>query len=208
MSVGVDEAGRGALAGPVVAAAVWLDAECPIDGLNDSKRLTAARRERLAGDIRSRAVAWAVAEVDARAIDALNILQASLQAMRDAVAQALSGRARPPLVLVDGNRLPEWHWPSRAVVGGDGIEACIMAASILAKVHRDQLMQQQDAIYPGYGFAGHKGYPTRTHVQALARLGPSAIHRRSFAPVARLVSPLPAGEGPGVRAARSAEDPA
>lgn len=195
MRIGVDEAGRGALAGPVVAAAVWLREDAPISGLDDSKRLSAKRRTALAERIRDEAAAWAVAEIAADVIDRINILQASLQAMHDAVlglarmaqerGSPLTPRAPSLQVLVDGQQLPTWDWPARAVVGGDGSEACIMAASILAKVHRDGCMQAYDAEFPGYGFGAHKGYPTGAHVSALQRLGPSCLHRRSFGPVAR-----------------------
>ena len=177
---GVDEAGRGPLAGPVTAAAVMLDPARPIAGLADSKRLTAARREALEPEIQARALAWAVASASPAEIDALNILQASLLAMRRAVAAL--GRV-PDLTLVDGNRCPTLACPVQAIVGGDGKVAAIAAASILAKVARDREMVRLAVLYPGYGLAIHKGYPTAEHLAALRALGPSAIHRRSFRPV-------------------------
>lgn len=185
---GIDEAGRGALAGPVVAAAVVLDPARPIDGLGDSKRLSPARREALARRIRESALAWAVAEVAPARIDRINILQASLEAMAQAVRQL---SVVPGLCLVDGNCLPRLDQPARAVVGGDGLHEEIMAASILAKVSRDAVMRALEAQYPGYGFAAHKGYPTRAHLAALQRLGVSPAHRRSYAPVAQLSLGLP-----------------
>jgi ribonuclease HII len=177
---GVDDAGRGPLAGPVVAAAVLLDPERPIAGLRDSKQLSAPRREALAGLIRERSLAWAVAHASVEEIDLHNILQASLLAMRRAV-EALGGAAE--FALVDGNQLPALVIPARALVSGDALEAPISAASILAKTARDALMQALDAQFPGYGFARHMGYPTREHLESLRRLGPCSQHRRSFAPV-------------------------
>ena len=180
---GVDEVGRGPLAGPVVAAAVILDPARPIDGLADSKKLTEARRERLADEIRANALAWSLGRAEVEEIDAINILQASLLAMQRAVAAlALS----PGEALVDGNRLPSLACPARAIVGGDASEPCISAASIIAKVARDREMVALDARYPGYGLARHKGYPTKAHLSALAELGVTEIHRRSFAPVRRI----------------------
>lgn len=177
---GVDEAGRGPLAGPVAAAAVILDPARPIIGLNDSKRLSPTRRGVLEGEIRDKAVAWAVAWADVAEIDTLNILQASLLAMRRAVA-ALA--VVPERVLVDGNRCPDFGCPAQAIVRGDALVAAISAASIMAKEARDRELVRLDALYPGYGLAGHKGYPTAAHIEALGRLGPSPIHRRSFGPV-------------------------
>lgn len=176
----MDEAGRGPLAGDVYAAAVILDAGRPIRGLADSKQLSALARERLDDEIRHRALAWAVASADVAEIDRLNILYATLLAMQRAVARLV---IRPDLVLVDGNRCPEIDLPVRAVVGGDRTVSEISAASILAKVARDRSMSRLDQAFPGYGFAIHKGYPTRHHVEALARLGPCPAHRRSFRPV-------------------------
>lgn len=181
---GVDEAGRGPLAGPVVAAAVILPARPCLDGLDDSKKLKPAQRQTLAAAIEARALAWALGRAEVEEIDRLNILQASLLAMRRAVA-ALA--VRPAALLVDGNQDPRCGLPTTTVVGGDGRWAPIAAASILAKVHRDREMARLDQCYPGYGLARHKGYPTAAHLQALARLGASPIHRRSFAPVRRVL---------------------
>ncbi|MEO7478397.1 MAG: ribonuclease HII [Lysobacteraceae bacterium] len=179
---GVDEAGRGPLAGPVVVAAVILDPVRPIEGLADSKQLSAKRREQLEPQILERALAYAVIEVDAATIDNINILQATLHGMKLAL-DAL--KYAPDLALIDGNRLPrDLRCAARAVVGGDASIEAISAASILAKVHRDRLMRAYDAIHPGYGFAVHMGYPTPAHLAALRTLGPCPIHRRSFAPVA------------------------
>jgi ribonuclease HII len=177
---GVDEAGRGPLAGPVVAAAVILDDEHPVRGVADSKALTARQRERLYDQIRAQALACSIGQASAAEIDELNILQATMLAMRRAV-QGL--RLKPALVLVDGNRLPMLDVPMQAVVGGDALIASISAASILAKVHRDRLCAELDRRYPDYGFATHKGYPTPQHLAALRRLGACAEHRLSFAPV-------------------------
>jgi ribonuclease HII len=182
---GVDEAGRGPLAGPVVAAAVVLDPSKPIAGLADSKRLTASQREHLEPLIKEGVLAWAVAAATVAEIDALNILQASLLAMQRAVAAL---HPAPAQVLVDGNRCPDLACPAEAIVRGDATVAAISAASILAKVARDREMLRLDRIYPGYGLATHKGYPTSAHRLALARLGPSPIHRRSFRPVRELLA--------------------
>lgn len=181
---GVDEAGRGPLAGPVVAAAVILDPGRPIDGLRDSKQLSAARRARLAEEVRERSIAWAVADATVEEIDLLNILQASLLAMRRAV-EALDPPAQ--FALIDGNQLPRLRISARAVIGGDATEPAISAASIVAKTHRDALMRELDSRYAGYGFAQHAGYPTPEHLRLLRDLGPCAIHRRSFAPVRELL---------------------
>ena len=181
---GVDEVGRGPLAGDVVAAAVILSDPAPA-GVTDSKALTAKRRECLAGVIRKEAISWALGRASVAEIDALNILEASLLAMRRAV-EGLS--VTPTLVLVDGNRLPRWSFESRAIVKGDLREPAIGAASILAKVQRDGEMQALHDQYPGYGFDQHKGYPTKAHLAALERLGVTPIHRRSFAPVKRLLA--------------------
>ncbi len=177
---GVDEVGRGPLAGDVVAAAVILDPARPIEGLRDSKKLSEARREALALEIREHALAWCVARASVAEIDDLNILQASLLAMRRAV-DGLS--AAPGYVLVDGNRLPRWDYRSEPVVKGDDRVPAIAAASILAKVQRDRELVELEGMYPGYGFARHKGYPTAEHLEALRRLGVTPVHRRSFAPV-------------------------
>ena len=181
---GIDEAGRGPLAGPVVAAAVILDPARRIDGLRDSKALSAGRREELAQRIRERAVAFAVAEASVEEIDALNILQATLLAMRRAV-DALQVAAE--YALVDGNRMPRLAIPGRAIVAGDALEPAISAASILAKTARDAMMRAFDGLHPGYGFARHMGYGTAEHLECLHRLGPCLLHRRSFAPVRSLV---------------------
>jgi len=181
---GIDEAGRGPLAGPVVAAAVILDPGRRINGLRDSKVLSRARREELAERIRERAVAFAVAEASVEEIDALNILQASLLAMRRAV-DAL--RVIPEFALVDGNQMPRLTIPGRAIVSGDALEPAISAASILAKTARDAMMRASDVLHPGYGFAQHMGYGTPEHLDCLQRLGPCPLHRRSFAPVRGMV---------------------
>ena len=181
---GVDEVGRGPLAGPVVAAAVILDPAHPIDGLADSKKLTERRRNALDVEIREHALAWALGRAEVEEIDRINILQASLLAMQRAVAGL--GQAAE-LVLVDGNRCPPLDYPSRAVVKGDSLVPAISAASIIAKVSRDREMVEMDARYPGYGLAGHKGYPCAKHLEALQTLGVTPIHRRSYAPVRRLL---------------------
>ncbi|MFN5097551.1 MAG: ribonuclease HII [Limnohabitans sp.] len=182
LTAGVDEAGRGPLAGPVVAAAVILDDLNPIRGLNDSKKLTAKRREALFDEIRARALCFAIAEAKVQEIDELNILQATMLAMRRAV-EAL--RLPPKLVLVDGNRLPTLGVRAEAIVKGDALVPAISAASILAKVHRDRLCDELHLQYPVYGFNQHKGYGTAQHLAALQAHGPAPCHRMSFAPVAR-----------------------
>jgi len=188
---GVDEAGRGPLAGPVSAAAVILDAANPIAGLADSKKLSERQREQLAPVIRERALAWAVAWAGVEEIDRLNILQATLLAMRRAV---LALPVQPQQVLVDGLYCPQTGLPSQAIVKGDSKVAAISAASILAKTARDKLMLQLHDQYPLYGFADHKGYPTAAHLAALREHGVSAAHRRSFRPVRELLFPLPQAE--------------
>ncbi len=191
---GVDEAGRGPLAGPVIAAAVILDPARPIDGLADSKTLTEPARERLAPLIRARALAWALGRADRSEIDSLNILQATLLAMRRAL---MALPVRPAHVQIDGNRAPaleDLGCSVETVVRGDATIAAIGAASILAKTHRDALMRALDRDHPGYGFARHKGYGTAAHLAALRRLGPSPEHRVSFAPV-RAVLPAAGREG-------------
>jgi ribonuclease HII len=182
---GVDEAGRGPLAGPVVAAAVILDELAPIRGLADSKALTARRRDRLDEEIRAKALALCVAEASVEEIDRLNILQATLLAMRRAVEGL---RLTPRQVLVDGNRLPVLKVPATAIVKGDATVPVISAASILAKVHRDRQCAALHAMWPQYGFDGHKGYPTEAHLAALRAHGPCPAHRRSFGPVRQWVS--------------------
>lgn len=179
---GVDEAGRGPLAGPVCAAAVILDPQRPIPGLKDSKKLSAANRVRLADEIRRHALAWSVAWASVAEIDRLNILNASLLAMQRAV-EALS--VPPSLALVDGNRCPSLAIPARAIVRGDDLEPAISAASILAKTERDKEMRRLADIYPQYGFERHAGYPTPEHLAALARHGPCPCHRLTFRPVQR-----------------------
>lgn len=180
---GIDEAGRGPLAGPVVAAAVILDPARPIAGLNDSKKLSERRRDELAIFIRAQALAWAVAEASVEEIDRLNILHATMLAMQ----RAVTGLAvRPERALVDGNRCPRLDIPVEAVIKGDGKIAAIAAASILAKTVRDAGMRALDATYPEYGFARHMGYPTEAHCRALREFGATPVHRRSFGPVAQL----------------------
>ncbi len=181
---GVDEVGRGPLAGPVVAAAVILDPQFHIDGLADSKKLSEKRRDALDLIIREHALAWSLGRAEVEEIDRINILQASLLAMRRAV-EGLS--IAPSHALVDGNRCPDLPCSVEAIVGGDSSEPAISAASIIAKVARDREMAELDLLYPGYGLAKHKGYPTRTHIEALQRLGVSDIHRRSFGPVKRVI---------------------
>lgn len=197
MIAGVDEAGRGPLAGPVVAAAVVLCAPPP-EGLADSKKLTAPRRAVLEAAIKARCH-WAVGVVDVADIDRLNIFGATMLAMTLAV-EALCARigCDPLEVLIDGNMTPhgrrgEWRWPARAIVGGDGCEPCISAASIIAKEHRDALMREAALAHPHYGWERNKGYGTADHLAALSRHGPSPLHRRSFAPVARAALEMPSG---------------
>src|SRR3990167_7967819 len=180
---GVDEAGRGPLAGPVIAAAVILDPAHPIPGLADSKKLTEKRREYLFNEIRQHALAWSVARATTAEIDAINILQASMLAMQRAVGNL---KIAPVKILVDGNRSPVFACVSEAIVRGDQTEPAISAASIVAKVLRDRLMLLLDKRYPQYGFAGHKGYPTAAHVEALRLHGVSRVHRLSFGPVAAI----------------------
>ena len=184
MVAGVDEVGRGPLCGAVVTAAVILDPARPILGLNDSKKLTEARRELLFDEIREKALSWCIARAEVEEIDQLNILHATMLAMQRAVAGL---HITPRLALIDGNRCPQLAVPSAAVVKGDSKVPASAAASILAKVSRDREMQALDRQYPGYGIAGHKGYPTAVHLEALQRLGPTPVHRRSFGPVRRLL---------------------
>ncbi len=181
---GVDEAGRGPLAGPVVAAAVILDDLKPIQGLADSKKLTAKRREKLFDEIRAKALCFCIAQASVQEIDELNILQATLLAMQRAVEGL---RLKPHKVLVDGNRLPRLDVLAEAIVQGDAKVPAISAASILAKVHRDRLCAQMHQAYPAYGFDQHKGYGTQVHLAALALHGATPLHRRSFAPVAKVL---------------------
>lgn len=181
---GIDEVGRGPLAGDVVAAAVILDPAAPIPGLNDSKKLSDKQRQEVVMLIKERALALSIGRSSVMEIDSLNILQASLLAMRRALETL---PRRPQLVYVDGNHLPEWRFQAKAIVRGDEKIPAIAAASVLAKVTRDREMEALDSLYPGYGLAKHKGYPTRQHLEALVKLGPSPIHRKSFAPVSALL---------------------
>jgi len=181
---GVDEVGRGPLIGAVVAAAVILDPNQPIEGLTDSKKLSEKKRQSLALEIKSKARAFAFGRCEAYEIDEINILQASLLAMKRAV-DALS--ISPEFVIVDGNRLPKWDYPSQAIIKGDLTEPAISAAAIIAKVARDEEMKQLHEQFPHYGLDAHKGYPTKAHMQALVERGPCEHHRRSFAPVRRAI---------------------
>ena len=187
MIAGVDEAGRGPLAGPVVAAAVVLGPGAVPEGLADSKTLSPARRAELAGRIRERAVGWALGQAAPSEIDRLNILEATLLAMRRALAGLAAARIVPELALVDGNRCPTGlPFPSRPVIRGDASVAAISAASILAKVWRDREMERLGRRWPQYGFAEHKGYPTPVHLERVRRFGPSPVHRLTFGPVRRV----------------------
>lgn len=188
---GVDEAGRGPLAGPVVVAAVILDAGNPIEGLDDSKKLNEKRREALFPQIIDRSLAWSIVEVDADEIDRVNILQATLLGMQRAVDRLSPA---PSLALIDGNRAPRLNCEVITIIHGDSLEPAISAASILAKVTRDRLMKEYHLVYPGYGFDRHKGYPTADHRRLLAEHGPCAIHRKSFAPVKKAMSQPPTAE--------------
>lgn len=181
---GVDEVGRGPLAGPVVTAAVILDPDNPIEGLADSKAMSEKKRERLFDEIREKALAWAIGRCEVEEIDDLNILQATMVAMQRAVAGL---KPQPEHALIDGNRCPKLSCTAEAVVKGDSKVAAISAASIIAKVTRDREMVELDKQYPGYGLAGHKGYPTKSHIEALQTLGVTPIHRRSFGPVRRVL---------------------
>ncbi len=181
---GVDEVGGGPLAGPVVTAAVILDPDNPIIGLNDSKKLTEKKREVLALEIKEKALCYMISRAEFSEIDSLNIFHATLLAMRRAV-MGLS--IKPELVLVDGKFCPEIPYSCEAIIKGDSKVAAISAASIIAKVSRDNEMIKMDELYPGYGFAKHKGYPTKAHIEALEKLGITAIHRRSFKPVQKLL---------------------
>jgi ribonuclease HII len=182
---GVDEAGRGPWAGPVIAAAVILNPNALPLGINDSKKLTATKRESLFEPIKAAAIAWYIAEASVAEIDALNILRANDLAM----ARAVNGLSVPPAsALIDGNRTPPLPCPATALVGGDARSLSVAAASILAKVYRDRLMVAADSLYPGYGFAQHKGYGTAAHAEALQRLGPCPLHRMSFVPLKKLIA--------------------
>ncbi|QTH64787.1 ribonuclease HII [Psychrosphaera ytuae] len=177
---GVDEVGRGPLVGDVVTAAVILDPNNPIEGLNDSKKLSEKKRNALAEEIKEKALAWSIGRADPSEIDELNILHATMLAMQRAVARLA---VQPQHVLIDGNRVPSLPMPGNAVIKGDGLVAEISAASILAKVERDNEMAELDKIHPEYGFAKHKGYPTKLHFEMLAKYGPTPHHRKSFKPV-------------------------
>jgi ribonuclease HII len=187
LEAGVDEAGRGPLAGPVVVAAVILPVNYDLDSLNDSKRLSASRRERLVPMIESQAIAFAVEFVDIEELDRVNILQATLNGMQRAVESLVPA---PQRALIDGNRAPRLPCEVKTVIGGDRLIASISAASVLAKVYRDRLMLSMHHLYPGYGFDRHKGYPTAHHLDRLKVLGPCPIHRRSFAPVRKAIDSL------------------
>jgi ribonuclease HII len=186
---GIDEVGRGPLFGPVVAAAVILPKGCRLQGLTDSKKLSEKKRNELDVEIRACAVAWAVAAVDAETIDRINIRRASLEAMRRAVEMLAQGPdlPLPDFLLIDGRDTIEWDCPQQAVIQGDATSYSIAAASVLAKVHRDRMMVEFDAAFPGYGLARHKGYCSAEHMEALRLLGPTPLHRRSFQPVAQAV---------------------
>lgn len=181
---GIDEAGRGPWAGPVTAACVILDLNKPIDGLADSKKLSEKRRNSLAIEIKKNAKYWSIANASVEEIDAINIREATFLAMQRAVSRL---PVSPDLALVDGNAIPSLEMEARAIVGGDGIEPSISAASILAKTERDKIMKGMDSKFPSYGFAAHKGYGTSQHSAALLKLGPCRIHRRTFAPVRRAI---------------------
>ena len=184
---GLDEVGRGPMFGPVVAAAVIFPKGCHLDGLTDSKQLSEKKRIEFDAEIRANAVAWAVAVVDVETIDRINIRQASLLAMRMAVEQL---PLSPDYLLIDGLDTIDWPCPQQPVVQGDSTSLSIAAASVLAKVHRDRLLVELDSVFPGYGLARHKGYCSPEHLEALARLGPTPLHRRSFSPVAQAMLPF------------------
>ncbi|MCL1597026.1 ribonuclease HII [Parasutterella secunda] len=184
---GVDEVGRGCLAGPVVAAAVILDPNRPIKGLRDSKKLSAKKRDELAEEIKEKALAWSVAAMGPEVIDKINILQATLEAMKSAVEKL---PVEPDFVQVDGNKLPKWKWLSEAVVKGDDKVEWISAASIIAKTTRDGYMCKIAELYPQYGFEHHVGYGTAEHIKALKAYGPTPIHRKTFAPVREVIDGL------------------
>lgn len=184
---GVDEVGRGCLAGPVVAAAVILDPNRPIKGLRDSKKLSAKKRDELAQEIKEKALAWSVAAMGPEVIDKINILQATLQAMKAAVEKL---PVEPDFVQVDGNKLPKWKWLSEAIVKGDDKVEWISAASIIAKTTRDAYMCKIAKLYPQYGFEHHVGYGTAEHIKALKAYGPTPIHRKTFAPVREVINGL------------------
>jgi ribonuclease HII len=184
MLAGVDEVGRGPLAGPVVAAAVILNPENPIEGLNDSKKINQKKRESMSIEIQSKSLAWSLGRAEVEEIDKLNILKASLLAMKRAIESLV---LKPKLIAVDGQYTPEVDYEKIAIIKGDSLIPAISAASIIAKVARDKEMIEFDEIYPGYGFSSHKGYPTKQHIESLEILGITEIHRRSFSPVAKLI---------------------
>jgi ribonuclease HII len=184
---GLDEVGRGPMFGPVVAAAVILPKGCHLEGLNDSKQVSEKKRNQLDREIRANAIAFAIAAVDVETIDRINIRNASLLAMRLAVEQL---PLSPDYLLIDGCDTIEWPCPQQSVIQGDATSFSIAAASVLAKVHRDRMLIELDAVYPGYGLASHKGYCSAEHLEALARLGPTPLHRRSFSPVAQTLLPF------------------
>jgi ribonuclease HII len=184
MLAGVDEVGRGPLAGPVVAAAVILNPENPIEGLNDSKKINQKKRESMSIEIQSKSLAWSLGRAEVEEIDKLNILKASLLAMKRAIESLV---LKPKLIAVDGQYTPEVDYEKIAIIKGDSLVPAISAASIIAKVARDKEMIEFDEIYPGYGFSSHKGYPTKQHIESLEILGITEIHRRSFSPVAKLI---------------------
>jgi ribonuclease HII len=184
---GLDEVGRGPMFGPVVAAAVILPKGCHLEGLNDSKQVSEKKRNQLDLEIRANAIAFAIAAVDVETIDRINIRNASLLAMRLAVEQL---PLSPDYLLIDGCDTIEWSCPQQSVIQGDATSFSIAAASVLAKVHRDRMLIELDAVYPGYGLASHKGYCSAEHLEALARLGPTPLHRRSFSPVAQTLLPF------------------
>jgi ribonuclease HII len=184
---GLDEVGRGPMFGPVVAAAVILPKGCHLEGLNDSKQVSEKKRNELDREIRANAIAFAIAAVDVETIDRINIRNASLLAMRLAVEQL---PLSPDYLLIDGCDTIEWSCPQQSVIQGDATSFSIAAASVLAKVHRDRMLIELDAVYPGYGLASHKGYCSAEHLEALARLGPTPLHRRSFSPVAQTLLPF------------------
>ena len=184
---GLDEVGRGPMFGPVVAAAVIFPKGCHLEGLTDSKQLSEKKRIEFDVEIRANAVAWAVAVVDVETIDRINIRQASLLAMRMAVEEL---PLSPDYLLIDGIDTIDWPCPQQPVVQGDSTSLSIAAASVLAKVHRDRMLVELDSVFPGYGLARHKGYCSREHLEALARLGPTPLHRKSFSPVAQAMLPF------------------
>jgi ribonuclease HII len=192
---GIDEVGRGPLAGPVAAAAVILPQGFFLPGLNDSKKISAQLRNKLAVTIKQEAVAWAIGFVFPSRLDQINILNATREAMKAAVQEL---QARPDLLLIDAVKIPDIHIRQQPIIKGDSLSISIASASVLAKVERDAMMQAYDAIYPGYGFARHKGYATREHLEAITRLGPSPIHRTSFEPVKSMVGGHNIGLQPGL----------